>query len=459
MSTHTQKIAWVVAVMALLALGIVAFGLQGGPVQATDSSLLLVQEEPVVPAVLDRISWGAILAGTLIAFATELVFYLAGLTLGAAVIEPKRHDGPDVQTVTTGAVLWGAISTLFALFIGGWTAAHFAGIPTVLDGVLHGLMAWALLTLITVIGLVTGAGSIVSGTGTLISQIFTLLGSVTGAAATGAAGLAGALGGGDQQTIRVEMNGSAPTAAQQIVQTLGVAGAGMLGPDARQRLEEEYQKAIDRMPEVESAQDIVDMTLRTIEEQARSLAVTAGVSPQQARQQAQDQVEDLRSTAGQALRNPEDAVHMLRLAINRLVRRADTVTRDVDRDSLVHLLGEYTDMGEQEARETVSNWESAYQTAVDEMEQARERAWHTIQQARDAAEERLIELRDEAEARARQVASDATDSLAKLAAGLLLAMVIGAFAAGIGGSIGTPEELPAIELSSESTTQTHLYHT
>lgn len=431
-----------------------AFNTAAGPAFSTTAPSTV--QDPLVPTLLQRLSWGAVIAGALLALATEIVFYLGGLTLGLAAIDPTTNTGDGANNAATaGVILWNAVSTLIALFLGGWVAAYLAGIPTILDGVIHGLLAWSLLTIITLIGLTVGGGRIVSGTASLIDRAFNLVGVVTGAAATGVGKAADALTGSNQQTIHVNVDGAdgrSPGVPQMLVQALGVAGGTAMAPEARQRLEEEYNKAIDRMPEVDSAQDLVNMTLSTIEEQARSLLQTAGVSPEYAAEQASEEMQDIRSTARYAVRNPDEATHTLRLAINRLLRRADDVTRDVDRQSVVDLVTEYTELNEDEARETVDSWENAYYTAVEEFESARDTAWQKIQEARHAAEERVNELREEAEAQAERTVRDATNNLAKVAAGIMLTLVIGALAAGLGGSLGAPEELLLLDIPAVETT-------
>jgi hypothetical protein len=82
---------------------------------------------------------------------------------------------------------------------------------------------------------------------------------------------------------------------------------------------------------------------------------------------------------------------------------------DEDRTNLVNMLVERTGVTEQEARDMVARWETSF-----------------------------TELRTNAEEVARNVAQTAADTTAALAGAVFAALVIGAFAAGVGGMVGTP---------------------
>jgi hypothetical protein len=94
-----------------------------------------------------RISWGAIFAGTFVAVIVQITLSLLGLAIGLGVINPGQGENLT-ESLGTGAAIWWIVSTLIALFIGGWVAAHFAGVVRHLDGALHGLVTWSLAMLI-----------------------------------------------------------------------------------------------------------------------------------------------------------------------------------------------------------------------------------------------------------------------------------------------------------------------
>jgi len=123
------------------------------------------------PGLLNRVHWGAIFAGALSALAILIVLNLLGLAIGLYVLDPASRDS-DIGAATTTAGIWWAISTLAALFAGGWVAGRLAGVPIQLTAALHGLVVWAL-AVIAAVWLVTsttraafgGAASLLSNAG------------------------------------------------------------------------------------------------------------------------------------------------------------------------------------------------------------------------------------------------------------------------------------------------------
>jgi hypothetical protein len=117
-----------------------------------------------------RLSWAAILAGVVIALLTQLFLNLIGMAFGAASLAPLSGGGASVASVSTGAGIWFAISTILAALAGGYAAARFAGAETESNGGWHGLTTWGLTALL----LTYLVGSAVAG----------LLGGLGGAAKT-----------------------------------------------------------------------------------------------------------------------------------------------------------------------------------------------------------------------------------------------------------------------------------
>ena len=50
-----------------------------------------------------------------------------GAGIGLSTVDPLRYNPPDASTVGMGAGIWWAISSMAALFAGGWVAGHLAG--------------------------------------------------------------------------------------------------------------------------------------------------------------------------------------------------------------------------------------------------------------------------------------------------------------------------------------------
>jgi hypothetical protein len=95
-----------------------------------------------------RLSWGAILAGVVIALITQIVLNLIGIAVGAALLAPLSGGSPLAASFSTGAGIWFALSTILAALAGGYTAGKFSGMQNESTAGWHGLTTWALTTLL-----------------------------------------------------------------------------------------------------------------------------------------------------------------------------------------------------------------------------------------------------------------------------------------------------------------------
>ncbi len=120
-------------------------------------------------AFIKRISWGAIIAGVVVALVVQIALSVLGLAVGASKIEPLTQENP-FSGMGTGAGIWFGISTLIALFCGGSVAGRLAGVPRSTDGLLHGLLTWGVTTLLTLYLLTTAVGGFISGAAGMLSQ-------------------------------------------------------------------------------------------------------------------------------------------------------------------------------------------------------------------------------------------------------------------------------------------------
>ncbi|WP_349367774.1 hypothetical protein [Salinarimonas sp.] len=131
-----------------------------------------------------RASWGAILAGAVLAGALLLLLGCLGAGL---VLLTRGEGGPWLfgSPALTGA---GALlAQALALGLGGWVAARWAAAARIVDGVLHGALAWALVSAV-IAGLVLAAADRAGDRATLIASA-----GIAGAAEI-AAGATNALG-------------------------------------------------------------------------------------------------------------------------------------------------------------------------------------------------------------------------------------------------------------------------
>jgi hypothetical protein len=103
-------------------------------------------EIPIVtvkPSPLFVMRWGAVFAGLAVGLAVHLLLMILGAAAGFSAL----NAGAAAQmSVTAGT--WNIISTLAAAFCGGYVAARTSGLGRAADGVLYGLVAWGVTTLL-----------------------------------------------------------------------------------------------------------------------------------------------------------------------------------------------------------------------------------------------------------------------------------------------------------------------
>jgi hypothetical protein len=136
-------------------------------------------------ATINRISWGAVFAGAVVALVAQLLFTMPGLAIGLTIIEPLTGRTPW-PGIGIGAGIWWIVSALISLFLGGWTAGRLAGMPLRQDAILHGIVAWGLIALITFYLVITGVGAVIGGTLNVVKQGMQLVGDIGSVAPQGA---------------------------------------------------------------------------------------------------------------------------------------------------------------------------------------------------------------------------------------------------------------------------------
>ncbi len=146
---------------------------RNGPEVAIDH---LTTEDEVRTLSFNRVSWGAVLAGVMVALVTQLILNLIGIGIGAASFDPTSNANPSGSTFSVEAGIWWALSGILAALAGGYTAGRLSGRPTETSAPWHGLTVWAVTTLLVFYLLSTSVGAIIGGA-------FRTLGTVAGGAA------------------------------------------------------------------------------------------------------------------------------------------------------------------------------------------------------------------------------------------------------------------------------------
>jgi hypothetical protein len=140
------------------------------------------------PSLPPRISWGAVIAGAVVAVIVGLMLNVLGVAVGASAVDATSGDTPSGTTFSVVAGIWLLVANLIGLAVGGYVAARFSGTADDTDGVLHGLSVWGIGYLLSAVLL----GNIIAGTAsTAVQGASSILGGVAqgaGQAASAASG-------------------------------------------------------------------------------------------------------------------------------------------------------------------------------------------------------------------------------------------------------------------------------
>lgn len=105
-----------------------------------------------------RISWGAVLAGAVVAVATILLLSLLGAALGAGSFHAFDTASGEHARYGIGVGIWQILNVALSMALGGYVTARLSGTHSHLDGELHGLTMWGLALLLGTLLLAHAAG-------------------------------------------------------------------------------------------------------------------------------------------------------------------------------------------------------------------------------------------------------------------------------------------------------------
>lgn len=273
------------------------------------------------------VSWAAIFAGAVAAAALSLILLILGMGLGLSSVSPWSFEGVSRETFGWSTIIWISFTSIAASGLGGYLAGRLRTrwLDAQVDEVYfrdtaHGLLSWAVATLLTAAA--------------LTSAITGILG--TGAKAIGAAG------------------GSAAAVAGSAINAGGASQSEDSENDLRYWVDSMFRRAPSAAPIPAEAASADDMT-----------AAADASAPSQQRARAQATREDVR---------PE----IVRIIGNAL--SADSLDPD-DRRYVAQRVAEQTGLSQAEAEARVSDIETRMRAAFEQAETAAREAADTARKA------------------------------------------------------------------------------
>ena len=283
-------------------------------------------------AALKRISWSAVFAGVLVAIVTQMLLTLLGLGIGLGTIDPLQERNPTAG-LGIGSAIWYIISSLLSLFVGGWIAGRLASAPRLFDGIIHGVLTWCLVTLLTIYFLTTTIGSIIGGAGKLVGGLVSTAGTAVASAAPGIGNaVQGQLKANGIDTDNLDLG----DLKGEVNQILRQTGDPNLNPNT---LEAKVDRATDQT----------------------------------------------KAAAGRAASNPQAADDLASGLFSRLFKQGQATVNSVDKEDAVNVVMKRTGKSRAEAEQTVDSWIKTYQQASVKFEQAKKEAEVKARQVADDA--------------------------------------------------------------------------
>ena len=122
-----------------------------------------------------RVSWGGVFGGVLVALGFLLLMTALGVAVGISAAQPGETDA---ATLGTGAGIWGGLSLLIALFLGGWVSTRIGAIFDGTTGFFEGALVWVVSVLLMLYFAASGIGMLAGGAFKLVGGAAQALGSV-----------------------------------------------------------------------------------------------------------------------------------------------------------------------------------------------------------------------------------------------------------------------------------------
>ncbi len=121
------------------------------------------------------VSWGAVIAGSVVATASVLIMLSIGAGLGLSAVSPWKNDGATAGTIGVSMVIGLIVVQWLSAAFGGYVAgrlrtrwAHLHADETYFRDTAHGFLSWALGAIFGVALLASATGAVVGAAGSAV---------------------------------------------------------------------------------------------------------------------------------------------------------------------------------------------------------------------------------------------------------------------------------------------------
>lgn len=323
-----------------------------------------------------KISWGSVIAGVITVLAVSLLLSTLGTSLGFSIIDPTSDD--PVNGAGTAVAIWSGVSIILSLAAGGFVAGRLAAN----DGFIHGFLVWATSLIVAAVLGAMLVGSAVKTTGNALGAIASASGSLL-------SGTGSAIGS-------------------------GVSGLKDVSGKIFDKL------SIDTDLEPEHVQDNLVTALKKSD--------IPSLQPEFMQQQLDGAQTDLSDAVKAFVNQPDNSDAIVKSLIDKLKKRGEAITQDVDENSLKKALSENTDMTPAEVDKTVNK-------LID----TKEKTAKLVKQRLNDAEAKINQAKqkyDELKQQAREQAAVAAETVSRAALWSFFALMLGAIISALAGLWG-----------------------
>lgn len=333
-----------------------------------------------------RVSWGSVFGGVMTVLAISILLSVLGTSIGLYMLDPLAdHPASGIGT-TVG--IWSAVALIISMIAGGFVAGKLAGV----DGMIHGFLVWATtLIFAAIVGVMLTIGA---------------------------------------AKLTVNALGAVSSVAGNII-----SGAGSVVGNGISALSDQ---AKEHFGDIDFNTDIKG---EDIPQNIRKALAQSGIKELQPNY-LQDQLKEVKSDLGKSVKkviaNPENADNIINKFIDRLKKRTDKVTQNIDRNDLAKAIANNTNLSKAEADKAIDQYIDMINKTTAE---AKQQINNLEQSLKNAAQE-WKEIKHEALI----AADEATDAAAKSALISFFAILAGAILCSIAGSYGGKKTQDHVEM-------------
>jgi hypothetical protein len=120
----------------------------------------------------DRVRWGPIISGALVALATQLILSSLFGAIGAGTIANSGAPRSVAPNIANNVGLWSTIALLISLFLGGWVTTRACGPMNRNTALLNGAILWAATLAISSWLLASGVSGVFGVGGSSVAEVF-----------------------------------------------------------------------------------------------------------------------------------------------------------------------------------------------------------------------------------------------------------------------------------------------